>query len=829
VRKPPIPSDLLSRIPKRAIAAVVLVGALGVGAWQGWHSWQRNAAEEAAVAQRAHETDAARLAQQVGATLDAPRAALDRLAEDPKVVGALTGAPDARLAVGQALGTTIPGALRLRLVPAGTVQPDEAQRPPLTYASISLLRQAAAQEKPVAAELHLGGTPDAHVALVRRVPPAGDPVGFLHLALDPKVVSDTVATLDGKAFDVEVRQSIPGAPPLVLAKQGEAADGRVDIAQAPVPGTTWQLVLRQRGAGATSGAGSVLEPFLLPAGGLLLAALALLALLKRRGVARPVRSSPVDTSDYQGAVRAILEGQYPGLEALLPGTPARPLPTVARATTEAAPVTTRTTEMPAYDAGDTVVREAEAPAPAPTTSSATAIDPVIFRSYDIRGVVGKSLTKDAMAQLGRAIGSEARALGQQTVIVARDGRVSSVSLQESLVEGLLAAGCDVLEIGLVPTPVLYFATHYLDTRTGVMITGSHNPPEYNGLKIVLNGKALSGEAIQAIRRRVEQQEYTSGQGTLQQTEIVPDYIQRITEEIPVSLGRTLKVVVDCGNGVPGIVAPHILRAIGHDVVELYCEVDGAFPNHHPDPSEPANLEDLIIMVRHEDADLGLAFDGDGDRLGVVDRDGKIVWADRQLMLFARDVLSRNPGATIIYDVKCSRRLADVIREAGGVPLMWKTGHSLIKSKMVETGALLGGEMSGHICFKERWYGFDDALYAAARLLEILVNAKQPPEDVFAALPDGVATPELKIPLPEERHVEFMERIGAAADFPDGETTEIDGLRVDLPNSWGLVRASNTTPNLVLRFEGDDANALDEIKERFRHLLLSVDPDLPLPF
>ncbi|MGE3773083.1 MAG: phosphomannomutase/phosphoglucomutase [Gammaproteobacteria bacterium] len=829
MRKLPIPSDLLSRIPKRAIAAVIVAGALGVGGWQAWHGWQLKTAEEAAIAQRAHEADATRLAQQVGVSLTAVGEKLDRLAEDPKVVGALTGAPDARLAVGQTLGASIPGTLLLRLVPAGTVQPDESQHPPLTYSSIALLRQAAAQQKPVAAELHLGGTPDAHVALVRRVPPAGDPVGFLHLALDPKVVADTVATLDGKEFDVELRQAMPGAPPLVIAKQGGAVDGRIDVVQAAVPGTIWQLVLRQRGSGRESGAGPAVGPLLLPAGGLLLAALAVLALLRRRGGgASAARAGTVETSDYQGAVRAILEGQYPGLEALLPGTPARPLPAAPHASEAFTPLTARTLEIPALEAADAPTPVAEPAAAAPAMAQA-AIDPVIFRSYDIRGVVGTSLTNDAMAQLGRAIGSEAQALGQQTVVVARDGRVSSVSLQESLVEGLLAAGCDVLEIGLVPTPVLYFATHYLDTRTGVMITGSHNPPEYNGLKIVLNGKALSGDAIQAIRRRVEQQDYTSGRGTLQQTEIVPDYIRRITEEIPVSLGRTLKVVVDCGNGVPGIVAPHILRAIGHDVIELYCEVDGEFPNHHPDPSEPANLEDLIIMVRHEDADLGLAFDGDGDRLGVVDRNGRIVWADRQLMLFARDVLSRNPGATIVYDVKCSRRLAEVIRDAGGEPLMWKTGHSLIKSKMAETGALLGGEMSGHICFKERWYGFDDALYAAARLLEILVNATQSPEQVFAALPDGVATPELKIPLPEERHTEFMERVGALADFPDGEITEIDGLRVDLPNCWGLVRPSNTTPSLVLRFEGDDADALDEIKDRFRHLLLAVDPDLELPF
>lgn len=824
--KPPKPNELLSRIPKRAVAAVIVAAALGGGAWYGWGLWEQRAATASAATQRAQRAQADRLAKQVGAALDGTREALARLAEDPKVVTALSGAPDARRAVGQELATGIPGALRLRLVPAGTVQPDESEHPPLTYASLDLLRHAAVQDKPVAAELHLGGTPDAHIALVRRVPPAGEPIGFLHLALDPKLIVDTVAGLDGAGLEVEVRQSVPGAPPLVLAKQGEAADGRVDIAQTAIPGTSWQLVLRHRGAPGAADGGFAPGALLLPVGGVLIAGLAVFALLRRRGGAGTAitRAASVDTADYQGAVRAILDGQYPGLEALLPGSPVPSAPMARPVTIDATPASPPTAEVPAFEPTTTVVRKPPEPA-----APAAAIDPVIFRSYDIRGVVGKSLTNDAMVQLGRAIGSEAQALGQRTVIVARDGRVSSVALQESLVEGLLGAGCDVLEIGLVPTPVLYFATHYLDTRTGVMITGSHNPPEYNGLKIVLNGKALSGEAIQAIRRRVEQEDYTSGQGTLQQTEIVPDYIRRISEEIPVSLGRTLKVVVDCGNSVPGIVAPHILRAIGHDVIELYCEVDGEFPNHHPDPSVPANLEDLIIMVRHEDADLGLAFDGDGDRLGVVDRNGNIVWADRQLMLFARDVLSRNPGATIVYDVKCSRRLAEVIREAGGVPLMWKTGHSLIKSKMVETGALLGGEMSGHICFKERWYGFDDALYAAARLLEILVNAKVSPEEVFASLPDGVATPELKIDLPESRHAEFMEKIAAAADFPDAEITQIDGLRVDLPNCWGLVRPSNTTPCLVLRFEGDDANALEEIKERFRHLLRSVDPDLTLPF
>jgi phosphomannomutase/phosphoglucomutase len=470
-----------------------------------------------------------------------------------------------------------------------------------------------------------------------------------------------------------------------------------------------------------------------------------------------------------------------------------------------------------------------APQQPPASETAPTVAASIFRSYDIRGIVGETLTPEVVYQIGRAFGAEAGARNQQTVIVARDGRVSSLTLRGALVEGLRDAGRDVLDIGLTPTPVLYFATHYLDTRTGVMVTGSHNPAQYNGLKMVLDGETLSGAAIQSIRERIETQDFTSGSGNLQEIEIVPDYIRRISEDIPVSLGDALKVVVDCGNGVPGIVAPHILRAIGHDVIELYCEVDGEFPNHHPDPSQPENLEDLIAIVRHEQADLGLAFDGDGDRLGVVDREGNIVWPDRQLMLFAQDVLSRNPGAKIIYDVKCSRLLPEFIRKAGGVPIMSKAGHSLIKQKMQETGALLAGEMSGHIFFKERWYGFDDALYSAARLLEILVNANLPPEQVFASLPQAAATPELRLDMPEERHAAFMQQVSDALDFPDGELTDLDGLRVDFAHSWGLIRPSNTTPCLVLRFEGDDEAALSEVKERFRTLLSGIDPSLTLPF
>ena len=460
------------------------------------------------------------------------------------------------------------------------------------------------------------------------------------------------------------------------------------------------------------------------------------------------------------------------------------------------------------------------------------VEPVpssVFRSYDIRGIVDETLTEDGVYQIGRALAAEAESRGQKTVVVARDGRHSSEPFMQALCKGLLESGRDVLDIGLAPTPVLYFATHHLDARSGVMITGSHNPASYNGLKIVLDGETLSGEAIQAIRRRVEEQDFVDGTGSLQSTDILAEYIRRISEEIPVTLGNALRVVVDCGNGVPGTVAPDVLRAIGHDVVELFCNVDGDFPNHHPDPSQPENLQALIDAVQDEGADLGLAFDGDGDRLGVVDAEGNVIWPDRQMILFSRDILSRNPGAKIIYDVKCSRRLAADITEHGGEPIMSKSGHSLIKARMQETGALLAGEMTGHIFFKERWYGFDDAIYSAARLLEIIVNSEQSPADLFAALPGGVATPELHLDMPEEMHAEFMAAIMAAAQFPEAEITTLDGLRVDFADSWGLIRPSNTTPCLVLRFEGDDEAALEGVQERFRALIAGIDDSLPLPF
>lgn len=460
----------------------------------------------------------------------------------------------------------------------------------------------------------------------------------------------------------------------------------------------------------------------------------------------------------------------------------------------------------------------------------------IFKAYDIRGIVGKSLTAKVVEQIGQAVGSEAAARKQRTIVIGRDGRLSGPEFIQALARGIQKSGIDVIDVGMVTTPMVYFAACQLDTQCAVMITGSHNPPDYNGLKVVLAGETLSGDAIQSLRARIESGDLASGAGSYAQYDITPEYFARITGDI--RLARPLNITVDCGNGVAGDYAAKLYRGLGCQVTEMFCEVDGTFPNHHPDPSDPHNLEDLIAALRDDTnllsghpngSELGLAFDGDGDRLGLVSGDGRIIYPDRLLMLFAADVLSRSPGAEIIFDVKSTRNLYAWVREHGGKPLLWKTGHSLLKAKMQETGALLAGELSGHVFFKERWYGFDDALYAGARLLEILSKVADL-NATLDALPDACSTPELHIKLQEGEGHALIERLARAARFTDAdEVITIDGLRVEYPDGFGLMRASNTTPVIVLRFEADDAVALQRIQDDFRRVLRQEDPELKLPF
>ena len=451
----------------------------------------------------------------------------------------------------------------------------------------------------------------------------------------------------------------------------------------------------------------------------------------------------------------------------------------------------------------------------------------IFRAYDIRGIVDRSLTAEGVRDIGRALGSVGRERGAATFAVCRDGRLSGPQLADALMEGLVSAGANAIDIGMGPTPLAYFAAHHLGCGSCVAVSGSHNPPQYNGLKMVVGGDALYGDDIQDLRKRIEQRKFATGAGTKTKADVLDAYVERVAGDV--KLARKFHVAIDCGNGVAGMLAPRLFKRLGCEVTELYCEVDGTFPNHHPDPAQPENLVDLIKTLKTGKAELGLAFDGDGDRLGVVTKDGEIIFADRQLMLLAKDVLSRNPGAEIIYDVKSTRLLAPWIERHGGKPLLWKTGHSLIKAKLKETGALLAGEMSGHTFFKERWYGFDDALYGGARLLEVLSKEKDA-NQALKSLPNAPSTPELHWALEEGEPHALVAKLQKGKPFPGAErVVTVDGVRVEYADGFGLARASNTTPNIVMRFEADNAAALERIKREFRAALQPLKPDAPLPY
>ncbi len=451
----------------------------------------------------------------------------------------------------------------------------------------------------------------------------------------------------------------------------------------------------------------------------------------------------------------------------------------------------------------------------------------IFKAYDIRGIVGKSLTEETVELIGKALGTEARRRGGTHITIGRDGRLSGPAFAKALARGIQSTGVHVIDIGMVVTPMTYFGAVHLNTGSAVMITGSHNPPDYNGIKMVIQGDTLALDAIQVLLRRIEADDFDTGSGSYATADITDAYMNRITGDA--KLRRKMKVVVDCGNGAPGAYAPRLFREMGCDVIELFCDVDGTFPNHHPDPAVPKNLQDVIRTLKETDAEIGLAFDGDGDRLGVVTKDGEIIFPDRQLMLFAADVLSRVPGGEIIFDVKSSRNLFKWIRDRGGRPTMYKTGHSLLKLKLKETGAPLAGEMSGHIFFKERWYGFDDALYCGARLLEI-VSAYADASTPLKELPDAVSTPELNWKLQEGEPHRLVEELQRSAKFEGAtEVITIDGVRVEYPDGFGLARASNTTPVIVIRFEAETEAALERIKADFRRVLTAAEPAIPLPF
>ena len=761
------------------------------------------------------------VADRLGDWAERYRGLLEGWAADPQFAALFAAGDSDRLrARADDLARLYPEVQRVDLLLPQRLEVGSRPVPDLSFAALEMLRVADSAEGPLPAEIHQYGTDQAHVALVSRVPAARSdpPVGYIHLTLSFAALGKRLQVPAPFPGSMVLQQVPPGGEAFAVSRWPGGADPKTPPeGKLTVPGSIWRLTY-WFSPPHTGLLGGSLSGWAVLGGAWAVTGLTLYLLYWwLRGVLRRYLLAVTDIVEWLGSDK-VPPFRKAGLAELVQSlrlirekaSQLRGHLRVADRRAEAAPVAA-----------------VEVPAVTVLSGSSEELPAEIFRSYDIRGLVGQSITPSVMFQLGLAVASEVHDRGKQTVIVGRDGRNSSAELQEAFRSGLQAAGAEVIDLGMVPTPLVYFATHVLGGDSGAIVTGSHNPPDYNGLKVVIGGEALSGAAIQGLRERVADGNLYTGKGSYREHDLVPDYLSRITEDV--NLARPLKVVVDCGNGVAGLVAPRLMRELGCEVIELFCEVDGSFPNHHPDPGQPDNLLSLVTEVTARQADLGLAFDGDGDRIGVVDSAGHIIWPDRLLMLLALEVLSSNPGADVIYDVKCSHHLADQIRAHGGRPVMWQAGHSLIKAKLRETGAVLAGELSGHIIFGDRWYGFDDALYAAARLLELLTMDELSSAEVFAQLPESPATPELVVPMAEGEAQVLTQRLLADARFPGAHLITVDGLRAEYADGWGLVRPSNTAPALSLRFEADTAERLEQIKSTFRAALLKLRPDLHLPF
>ena len=767
----------------------------------------------------------------------AQQAAIADLAvENPQLGRLMVEASEQEIAEkAESLADLFPSSVRVRLLPTGIEDVDLQANPPISYAALDLLRHSETRDTPPPLEVHMSGTEQQHVNLVRRISdPSGRHIVGNIMASFP--VEELREHLNGSHTDGYIElQQLAGVTPLVLGSRGSAElkQGVAD-SQAEVNGSRWRVAYWADEQWRTTG-GVLLATATIATVAAALSLMALVWIVFRR-LSQALRT---DQATLLTIVKDMRDGRVNSAYAHSLMEMHDTIELITRTANAGVPrqvsVKSGQAEEPAKAGKREVVDEVEADLlfddSALDVSRAggeeNKLDSDIFRAYDIRGLVGNSLTADVAYEIGRAIGSEAYYRGEQAVLVGYDGRLSSPELAAAMIRGLKSTGRDVKDLGQVPTPVLYFATQDLGINSGVMVTGSHNPSEYNGFKIVLAGETLAGEAIDGLRQRIESGDMLTGEGSVEHTAVLPDYIERVKSDVQVI--RPVKVVVDCGNGVAGEAAPKLLRALGCEVFELFCDIDGNFPNHHPDPGKTENLADLIKAVQKHGAELGIAFDGDGDRMVVVTSKGEIIWPDRLLMLLAIDVLSRNPGAQIIYDVKSSRHVASIVAEYGGEALMWASGHSLIKAKMKETGALLAGEMSGHIYYKERWFGFDDGLYSAARLLEILANDPRDSSEIFAALPDSMNTPELQIPMAEGQPAAFMEKLLNGAQFENARVATVDGLRAEFDDGWGLVRASNTMPYLVMRFEADDELAMSRIQDEIRRVVLQVDPNLSLPF
>jgi phosphomannomutase/phosphoglucomutase len=757
----------------------------------------------------------------------------------------------------QHLAQLLSAAERVDIIPKGKAEVDLNASTPISFAALDVIKRAETQEYVGPEASQVNQRPVFYAA--KPITDSGTVIGVLFAAVSMDFFYQPLKILPDNRGQVAVEQQFESASPRVVLQYGNEPDGNAAAVRIKLNAPSWTLVFKPSESASSSVTSAVWlwtplgVAIALILAGVYLSYSRLFRALERDSatlidyVTRIVRGRGGNVDRYNLAMFqqiAVAANRYAkrvppeGEQVRPPPRKASPtkapvkgaaskkaIPTVPDAPAEGAEDADAEDDfldVRAADADDDNfgIEVSEEVSP---IELGLKLDPLIFRAYDIRGLVATNLTEDVVYWIGRAFAAEAKQYKMPRAVVACDGRLSSPKLKKSLARGLTEGGIDVTDIGEVPTPLLYYATHALDTGTGIMITGSHNPPEYNGLKMMLAGETLAEERIQRLRERIEGNRLSEGDGEYDEIEIVDHYLDRVLNDVAVAQPK--KVVVDCGNGVAGSVVPRLITELGCEVVPLYCDVDGNFPNHHPDPADPKNLEDLITVVKAEKADLGLAFDGDGDRLGVVTERGEIIWPDKLLMLFARDVVGRNPGADIIFDVKCSRHLNSLISEYGGRPIMWKTGHSHMKAKLKETGALLAGEFSGHICFGERWYGFDDALYSAARLLEIVGAESKSVSQLFAEFPVTFSTPEIKVNTTDSAKFTVMDRLSKEGNFGEGTVTAIDGIRVDYPDGWGLVRPSNTSPVLTLRFEADGQTALDRIQRVFRDQLKKIDPKL----
>lgn len=821
-----------------AAAVLVWVGLPGPSqqAWRWQLAQSLGAAQAASLRQSLQQINAGTLAQ----------------AADPALVASLQSGDSARLRNAEGALRYRDGLVDAQLTPAGQGTPDENRPAPITYATLDLLHRAESGT-PVPLEARRVGD-RWQVYSVAAVRDSGSRVvGTLLLAYDLQRLQRNLPALPVGAGELRLQQQFPGGAPALVLKAGDSPAGpttEYDVGnpnwtlqftagsafKAPVP---WLSILLMLAAAAVTlgafwvGLGMALRGL---RGLVRDDARQLAQLIQELSGGKPVKAFSLRLAELNGLAVSLARFSVRERD----GGPASPaaqepsgnLGSDATGTSPADWVNptfkdSDILDVDSIDDDQDISRMEHSPAMNSRAHAAPTVPASIFRAYDIRGIVGDTLTAEIAYWIGRAIGSQSIAEGEPNVAVGRDGRLSGPELVAQLIQGLADSGCHVSDVGMVPTGALYFAANVLEGKSGVMLTGSHNPSNYNGFKIIIAGDTLANEQIQALYRRIRDNELVSGKGSVEKVDILTQYYEHIKNDI--ALARNLKVVVDCGNGVGGVIAPKLIEALGCEVIPLFSDVDGHFPNHHPDPGKLENLEDLIAKVKETGADLGLAFDGDADRVGVVTNLGNVVFPDRLLMLLAKDVIARNPGADIIFDVKCSRRLAPLISGWGGRPVMWKTGHSLIKKKIKASGALLAGEMSGHIFFKERWFGFDDGVYAAARLLEILSQEKGTLEDVFATFPNDVSTPEININVTEQSKFSIIDALQSNAQWGEANLTTIDGVRVDYPKGWGLVRASNTTPVLVLRFEADDEAELERIQEVFRGQLKAVAPDINIPF